>query len=107
MPRVASEAYHPIPAAEGGQPTAYLSDAEADVETVEPPDGAVACFITVEITAARVSFDTAEDPVNSLTVPVGLVLATGVVHFFPFAVPFKFITSHATNDSALSVVWLA
>lgn len=77
------------------------STTTADIKTFTPPAGARACLVTVETTAARISFH-GTDP--SATVGHLLQTAQNPV-YLPLAVAFR-AASSAAAASVVSVTWL-
>lgn len=102
MARAGSLVYEPLRGGAAHQ-AAVTSTGVADPKTIPVPAGAAAAYITVETTAARVTFD-GETP----DATHGLVLATGILHYVPFVAPggnIKFLSAAAGN-SVVNVLWL-
>jgi hypothetical protein len=73
----------------------------ADVKTIAPPAGAVACMVTVETNSARLSFN-GVDPASSN----GMVFPKDVAPvYLPFAVTIKAVSTAAGN-AVTNVTWL-
>ena len=76
------------------------STATNDTKTLSRPSNAIACYLTVSTTAARVTFDS-----TTPTSSNGLVLQTNVLHFFSVSSDIKF-TSTAAANSIVDILWL-